>query len=310
MTKAQPNIQTTAPTTAPNILSVLPYISVSHQKNLENIHRRSEFIGDALKHFKNSSIDEEARTIKMLFYQNEAVNKNLIEIRTKNWLKLGIMLNLHRKKVEAASHIWSEWAVEHFPFLKQRRREMAMELDNFGSKVENYLYMGIDRLYDLFHKLNNYQTDPDFKLIAKRFGYMFKITPETEETKADKNRNADKIRGFFKFKEHMKNVPFDRELLLDVIEAGGMFGKSDYDHFKKLNSSPQAIDEYLLKTLCNGGTPKGRSIKPAAKDSIQVILAMLIETVDEFEASKAYPKVSKSLFNAAKERMFALENHI
>jgi hypothetical protein len=297
--------------TVQDVLPVLHPLDFNHQKNIESLNRRTQFLSHVKEDFGNLSIEEEAKRIRMAYFQNEAVNRNLVEIRTKNWVNLGRMLNIHRKGVEAAGRQWSVWAVDHFPFLKQRRREMAMELANFGSKVEHYLYMGMDRLYDLFHKLKKYHGEPEFQLIANRFGYLFKIQPETEETKVEMNKNADKIREFFRFKEQMKNNSFDRDLLLDVIEAGGKFEKKDYEEINKLTSSnPQGVNEFLRSTLCNGGTPKGRSTKPAAKDSIQIILAMLIETIDKFEVLNTYPPLNKSLFKAAKDRMLKLEIHI
>jgi len=287
-----------------------PSANFYNDKNIASLQLRGNFMASAIKDFQHFSIEEEVRYIKMLVFQNQAVDRNLIEIRTRNWIELGRLLNIHRKKVEAAGFQWSVWAVDHFPFLKQRRREMAMELANFGPRVESYLYMGIDRLYDLLHKLQNFRGKSDFDRVAKRFGYIFKIQEETEETKADKNKQADKIREFFKFSDELKNVPFDKDLLMDVIESGSTFKPKDYDFLKTKSHSPNEVNEFLLKTLSDGQTPTGRPPSQTSKKSIHVILAMLIQSVDKMEADNSYPPISKVLFLDAEQRMAKLKNHL
>ena len=297
-------------TTASNPLHLSADIDFSHEKSLTNVTRRNEFISNTSEGFENLSIDDEAKKIKQAYFQCQGIDKDLVEIRTHNWLNLGRMLNIHRKKVESAGYQWTIWAVEHFPFLKQRRREMAMELASFGHKVEPYFYMGLDRLYDLFHKLQTYHKDPDFELVSKRFGFIFKVEQETDETKVEKNKSADKIIELFKFKARTNNVAINKDLLLDVIDSGVKFQKSDYEHITKLASAnPTAADDYLRQSICNGASPKTLT-SAQAKESIHVILAKLIQTVEEFEKSRSYPHIPRVLFDQAKASIENLEKHI
>jgi hypothetical protein len=276
----------------------LPVVSFDHEQNQLNIKERGIFAEKVLKTFNGSSLDEDARKIKILFYQTLAMDRNLVEIRTKNWIALGTMLNQHKINVEAAGHNWRVWAVEHFEFLKHRRREIAMEVSNFGPKVLDYLYMGLDRLYDFFHKLQRYQKDQDFGLIAKRFGYMLKVNPESEEDKVEVNKNADKIREFFKFKGEVTNTSFDRELLLGTIEAGGTFNEKDFKSLKN-QKNPQMINDFLRLKLATGSSST-KSSKPATQESIHIILSKLIQTVRQYQSSKQYPPfLSKQLVNDA-----------
>ena len=297
-------------TTPASPLHLPETIDFSHDKNTHNIKRRTEFLSDSIEDFANLPIDEEAKTIKLVYFQYQGIKKNLIEIRTRNWLSLGRMLNIHRTKVESAGYQWTVWAVEHFPFLKQRRREMAMELANFGPKVEPYFFMGLDRLYDLFHKLQEYHKDPDFKLVSKRFRFIFKIEPETDETKDEKNKGADKIIEFFKFKAQTNNVNVNKDLLLDVIDSGVTFRKSDYEHIKNLaTTNPTGAEDYLHQSHCIGATPKTKT-SIQARESIHVILAKLIQTVKGFEKSKSYPPIPKTIFDEAMMKIQVLSKHV
>ena len=46
-----------------------------------------------------------------------------------------------------------EWASEHFPFLKERRREQCMRLARFSLEIlEPFYSIGIDRMNILFGK--------------------------------------------------------------------------------------------------------------------------------------------------------------
>ena len=281
----------------------LPVVLFDHEQNQLNIKERGIFAEKVLKTFNSGSLDEDAKKIEILFYQTLAMDRNLVEIRTKNWIALGTMLNQHKINVEAAGHNWRAWAVENIEFLKQRRREIAMEVANFGKKVFDYLYMGLDRLYDFFHKLKKYQKDPDFRLIAKRFWYMLKVYPEGDEEKTEINKNADKIREFFKFKGEVTNTSFDRELLLGTIEAGGTFNEKDFKSLKN-QKNPQMINDFLKLKLATGSSStksaSTKSSKPATQESIHIILSKLIQTVRQYQSSKQYPPfLSKQLVNDA-----------
>ena len=276
----------------------LPVVLFDHEQNQLKIKERGIFAEKVLKTFNSGSLDEDANKIKILFYQTLAMDRNLVEIRTKNWIALGTMLNQHKINVEAAGHNWRVWAVEHFEFLKHRRREIAMEVANFGPKVFDYIYMGLDRLYDFFHKIKKYQKDPDFRLIARRFGYMLKVYPEGDEEKEEINKKADKIREFFKFKGEVTNTSFDKELLLGTIEAGGTFSLIDYKTLKN-QKNPQAINDFLELKLATGSSST-KSSRPATQESIHIILSKLIQTVRQYQSSKQYPPfLSKQLVNDA-----------
>ncbi len=283
---------------ASNPLAISADINFSHEKNMSNVKRRADFLSYSMSDFQNLSIDEEAKKIKIAYYQYEGVDKNLVEIRTGIWLNIGRMLNIHRKKVESAGNQWTVWAPEKFPFLKKRRREMAMELANFGPKAEQFLYMGIDRLYNFFHKLLQYHDDPDFKLVTKRFGLLLKTAPETDEERAEKNIIADKIIEFFKFKGQTNNASVNKDMLMDVIDSGVTFKESDYDQIKKIAATnPSAAYDYLEVMLSNGSPPRTRTSK-------------LIQTIEGFEKMNSFPQIPKAIFNKATHKMQILAQHV
>ena len=295
---------------ASNPLAISADIDFSHEKNMTNVKRRAEFLSDSMSDFQNLSIDEEAKKIKIAYYQYEGVDKNLVEIRTCIWLNIGRMLIIHRKKVESADIQWTVWAPEKFPFLKQRRREMVMELANFGPKVEPFLYMGVDRLYDFIHKLLQYHDDPDFHLISKRFGVFLKTAPETDEERAEKNIIADKIIEFFKFKRQTNNVNVDKDRLMDVIDSGVTFNKSDYEQITNLAATnAAAADDYLREAHANGSAPT-TSTSTHARESLHNILAKLIQTIEEFEKINSFPQIPKVIFKEATHKMQILAMHI
>jgi hypothetical protein len=297
-------------TTASNPLAISSDIDFRHEKNMANIKRRNDFLADNLQEFENLSIYVEVEKIEQAYKQFKRVDKNLVEIRTRNWLNLGLMLIIHRKKVESAGHKWTEWVPEKLPFLKPRRRQMAEKLAENPSTAARFLYMGIDRLDEFFHKIQTYHHDPDFKIVTKRYGLFLKTPPETDEERAEKNKIADKIIEFFKFKGQTNNVSVNKDLLMDVIDSGVKFQKSAYEHVTKLAAAnPTAADEYLLTALAIGSPPTTRtSTQPTA--SINIILARLIESVEGFQRNNIYPPIRRDIFQEARLKMNILARHI
>ena len=132
---------------------------------------------------------------------------------------------------------------------------------------------------------------------------MLKVYPEGDEEKTEINKNADKIREFFKFKGEVANISFDKDLLLGTIEAGGTFSLMDYKTLKN-QKNPQAINDFLKLKLATGSSStksaSTKSARPATQESIHIILSKLIQTVRQYQSSKQYPPfLSKQLVNDA-----------
>ena len=236
------------------------------------------------------TLEAEAAQIKNFYDEIEKTNRNLTEIRTAEWAQLGLMLILHREHVEADGFIWTPYAVETFPWLKERRRQQCMALAEFGDRVRPYYFMGIDRIYDLFNKLIHHLNDPDFDHIRSRYAYIFdpamKSLPEKEDVKV----KADFIRNFFKFKNQVKRNDCNKDLVLDALEAGCTFGKKDYEYVNQPSVTPDEIDLYLLKMMVAAGSPASHKSFSSSKTSIQVILSMLLQTVQGYNADDVIPE--------------------
>ena len=283
---------------------------VNNEDKLERIKHRISFIDKVTKDFSNNSLDQQVRVINITCAQNMGVNKNLVEIKTQNWINIGNMLIEHRKYVEKSGHVWTVWAFEHFPYLRKRRREMIMEAGTFGDRVFPYLYMGIDRLYDFFHKLITYQNHPDYKTVTAKFNIFRKDTPESEETKAMFNEKADMIREFFKFVGKITNKTYNRDLLLDVIETGVTFRENDYEELNK-SKTQESFDLYLKNMLANGSSPSSQSTAPKANESLNSLLSKVIQTIRGYQASQNYPKViAKSLVASSINLLTNLQKNI
>ncbi len=297
-------------------LPQLHEINYDHSRKFKALDRKLDLICSVQSKISGNSIikedlEEDAKKIKIIYYQSENVQKSLVEIRTNNWCNLGRMLLDHCSNVLSAGFNWDVWVADHFHYISDRRIEQCMELARFGEKIEPYFYMGIDRIYDLFHKLLNYKNDPEFKKIGRRFKFTFKTTPTTKNDRTEHNKKADMIREYFKFKNNVNNNKISRDLLCDVIECGGKFSKQDYIFFNDISKNKEDLDEYLLKTMSNGSSPVQKKKIRGSREGINVILSKLIQTIKKYEEANKYPEyLDINIFEKAYRKLTLLNEQV
>lgn len=236
------------------------------------------------------TLEAEAAQIKSFYDKIEKKNCNLTEIKTADWAQLGQLLINHRKHVEAEGFIWTPYAVEEFPWLKERRRQQCMALAGWGDIVKPYYHMGLDRIYYLFNKLIHYHSDPDFDYIRSRYAYIFDPAMTSLPEKEDVKVKADVIRNGLKFKHQVKRNDYDKDLVFDALEAGCTFGKKDYEYLNQPSVTPDDIDLYLLKMMVTAGSPASHKSSSSSRISIQNILSMLLQTVQGYNAEDTMPE--------------------
>lgn len=257
------------------------------------------------------TLEAEAAQIKSFFDKIEKTSRSLTEIKTAEWAQLGHMLINHRKHVEAEGFIWTPYAIEEFPWLKERRRQQCMALAEFGDRVRPYYFMGIDRIYDLFNKLIHHLNDPDFNHIRIRYAYIFdpamKSLPEKEDVKV----KSDVIRDFFKFRNQVKRNDYDKDLVFDALEAGCTFGKKDYEYLNQPSVTPDDIDLYLLKMMVAASSPASHKSSSNSRIRIQIILTMLLQTVQGYNAENIIPEfLSVGFLDTVIEALTTLRNRM
>jgi len=260
-------------------------------EQLENIQ------SDILKDYSLNNVqtlEDEVKIINDAATKVGAINKTLTEIHTENWHKLGMLLTEHMNHViKRKGNVWKVWATEKFsPLIKEKRRQQCMALVRYGKNVDRYYYMGIDRIYDLFNKLDDCSkfNKVEFEYATKRFGFVFEIEPQTDEEKAHLNKSADLIIEFFKFIRNVKHKKYDKELVADTIVSGGTFNKKDFEELNDPSKTKSDIQKHLIKMIATGSSSATSSPSQRSPESIQVLLTKIIQTVDKYLSSNEWPE--------------------
>jgi len=258
--------------------------------------------------YMNSSIEsvtleEEATEIEHLFCKMCQSDKTLTEARTMSWVQLGKRLIRHRQNIESQNIVWTTYAINKFPFLKERRRQQCMALAEHGDRIIPYYYMGIDRLYDIFNKLRRYHKDLDFDYICKkRYPLLFEEEPQSDSEKATLNSKIDVIRNFFSLKKQVKRTDLNRESVVEVLETGYLFTDNDIEYLNK--KSVSNVDEYLQRLILTGSSSAYQSPTSHSRIGIYIIFSQLLETVQQYSRDKKFPEyLTMDLFNTVIEEL-------
>jgi len=238
------------------------------------------------------SLEQQVLIIQDVYQQIKSKDKTLMAIRTRVWCKLGKMLIEHRKNVLKAGYTWDFWVLDHFPYIKERRRQQCMKIAECNEKTLEYFYhLGFDRLYELIGTLQPYMKDIDYKyIVTDKYGYIFRNIQQDAEDKEDFNTKIDIIIKYFTFKKNIASKVFNRELVIDTLEAGVNFKKPDYDY---LNSaiSEDDFNLYLTKMILTAGSPsKSSSQSTSSRVSIYVMIAQMLESLREYNSTNNYPQ--------------------
>ena len=242
----------------------------------------------------DEALEKEAKEILATYEKQMLFDEKIVVKRTRQWLEIGKMLNIHKDNVEKAGKLWTIWASEKFPLLRQRRREQCMELANFGPKMDSYLGMGIDRMYTFVHTVKENREHPDFDFIWGIFKNTFKL----EDGKANDdevNASADSIDQFFKLRKNVNNKHCENEILVRAIKAGSTFSQKDYDNLNKPNLSKSETEQYLSTMILTGASPSNlqqNSTMQTTNDttSIEVLVTRLVDTIKNCEKANKFPK--------------------
>jgi hypothetical protein len=253
---------------------------------------------------QTESLKKEAEEIRSFYNTIDSDHASVIEIRAEQWMRLGAKLNEHQKHVEAEGLNWTKWAIEHFRFIGERRRQQAMFLGGIGiEKLKNQLYMGFDRLYLLWSTLFDYHREPDLTEILKTFGFSDKPTPDENEQEILKTA-ADHVSEFYKFKRNNSQVQYDRDLLIAAIISGCKFSGPDFKKISEIVKQNQPVDGYLLEKLATGSGGSNKSINRGSRESIFLLLAKIIQSIDIYMSTNSVPPfLSKELVGTCHNRL-------
>lgn len=231
---------------------------------------------------KDISIEREATEIKQFFETMCQSDKTLTEARTMSWVQLGKKLILHRQNVKSQKIVWTTYAINKFPFLRERRRQQCMVLAGHGDRIIPYYYMGIDRIYYVFNKLKKHHKDPDFDYVCKkRYPLLFESKPQSDSEKATLNSQIDVIRNFFSLKEQVKRTDLNRDGVIETLETGYLFTDKDIEYLKKTSVSSNDINKYLERLILTGSSSVYQFPVSHSRIGICSILSQLLETVQQ-----------------------------
>lgn len=239
------------------------------------------------------SLEQQVLIIQDLYHQIKSKDKTLMAIRTRVWCKLGKMLIEHRKNVLQAGYTWGDWVLEHFRYIGERRRQQCMKIADSNEKnLENFYHLGFDRLYEIITKLQPYMKDADYKYIVnEKYGYVFHNIQQDAEDKENFNSKIDIIIKYFTFKKNIASKVFNRELVIDTLEAGADFKKPDYDYLNQATISEDDFNLYLTKMILTAGSPaSSSSTSTSTRVSIYVMIAQMLESLRDYNNTNNYPQ--------------------
>ena len=239
------------------------------------------------------SLEQQVLIIQGLYHQIESKDKTLMAMRTRVWCKLGKRLIEHRKNVLQAGYTWEFWVMDHFPYIKERRRQQCMKIAECNEKTLEYFYhFGFDRLYEIITKLQPYMKDADYKYIVnEKYGYVFHNIQQDAEDKENFNSKIDIIIKYFTFKKNIASKVFNRELIIDTLEAGVDFKKTDYDYLNQSTISQDEFNLYLTKMILTASSPANSSSKSTStRVSIYVMIAQMLESLRDYNSTNNYPQ--------------------
>lgn len=241
----------------------------------------------------DDALQNEANEIIVVYKKHMLFDETMVVKRTRQWLEIGKMLNKHKDNVEKAGKLWTVWATEKFPFLGERRRQQCMALVNFGPKVEQYLGMGIDRMYSFLGAVEENRNHPDFEFVWDQYKQTFKL----ENGKANENEfnaSTDKINKFFKFRKNVRNKHCDKDHIVRAIETGAIFAEKDYENLNKPNISKEETEQYLNTIILTGTSPsntqQNSTIDTDKAASIQVLITRLVDTINHCNNTNKVPQ--------------------
>jgi hypothetical protein len=215
----------------------------------------------------------------------EKEDDRLVEMHTKNWLRLGVMLKTHRMRVEQelGKGSWTRWALENLKMIKPTRLRQVLSLPEVKNYVNQYSFMGIDRVHR-FKKvvvkfLGTDEKKNEFKEIAHRFGWVKVHQLSTDAEKAESCKAVDKICDYVYASESLASVEYDRDLLMNAIETRCKFGKQALKEFKAMESK-QERDDYLKQMIVNGSGSVSDVKRDVKLLSFQTLIARLVESVE------------------------------
>jgi hypothetical protein len=248
---------------------------------------------DKEKKFDDDALLKEAKAIFETCEKQMLFDEKIVVKRTRQWLEIGKMLNIHKDNVEKAGKLWTIWATEKFPNLLEKRRQQCMALARFGPKVEQYLAMGIDRMYRFLGTVEGNRNHPDFDFVWDQYKQTFKL----ESGKANENEfnaSTDKINKFFQFREHVRNKHCDKDHIVRAIETGAIFAKKDYENLNKPNMSKEETEQYLNTIILTGASPsntqQNSTIDTDKAASIQVLITRLVDTINHCKNTNKVPQ--------------------
>jgi len=236
------------------------------------------------------SLDDEVTEIYNFYSDFNKMNESIVEMNTERWVKLGGLLNDHEKHVIAAGKNWVSWVTDRISFCGKRRRQQIMFVALVSAdKIKPFYSMGIDKMYIFIKKLENYHKDLELIDILNEFKFSGKPKIDTDEDKKELNNSADQVIEYFKFKGNCSTLKYEKDLVIDVIKAGGQFTSGDYEEIERLSNKNESIDDYLINMLMTGTSPPSKNSKSTGNESIYVILAKLEQTIDEFILQNEIP---------------------
>jgi hypothetical protein len=265
---------------------------------------------------KNCSLSDEVKQIITMYNVLEQKDKNLIEIRTNNWLELGKIVLKHRERVEKelGKGSWTRWALTNLKVIGETRLRYIQSLPFLEGIARKYDFMGIDRVHRfqqvLLKSVVNDEKKKEFKEIRVRFGLVEANMFSTDAEKNECCKTVDKICDFVYTREALDSVEYDKNLLISAVETRCNLGKQVTEELKAMKSASER-NGYLSEMIRNKSPNPEQITCEAKRESLQVLIAKIIETVDVIKSGeKNLEKLDKTLVEEGLESLVYLNSII
>jgi hypothetical protein len=237
----------------------------------------------------NNDLETESILINNYTLQCFELKSSLNATKMNLYHKIGNLLNAHRQKVEAANINWTQWASEKFPNLKKRRREQIMKLALYGTSVEQFYFLGFDRLYYLFSMFETYVNKPnELKDMLNELELKLKRSDDLDEGDLKLYKiKIDQLLEYNKLKPIVSKNSEVEQAVVDLIKSNNQFKESDIQALKNLPNENKLdyINDCILTGSSDGANAAQSNENAITKRNIPIkkLIIDLLNRLDETE---------------------------
>lgn len=233
-----------------------------------------------------ASVTDQFLAVKSIFGEFEKIEHSDASSSTFNWEKKGFLLCELKEAYEADQTInkvedsWAKICSEHFPMIKTRRRQQAMQLwyykETHGENLEKLYFLGIDNLNIFLNALYAKNESLKAKDVLKIFNVSVEDISSNEDSKINFKSKVNEICRYLRCGANTDDLGADQDLYYRVIAVGCEFKDADHKLIKSLGTQTEK-ETFLKQAIANRAIPreeKSRAIK------VQSTLDLLIKFSD------------------------------